>query len=499
MPAIISGIVFVDVNRNASFAAGAPGIANVFLTLKDPNNNCTQIQTLSNGSYFFTGLTIPGAYRVYETVITANACPPTVFTQPAPYNLSTTQRVLDVTVTQADIDNSITLANQNFGHLYYEPMDCPTVGLQVALNPAHFYTINVVSGLTTDLGIITPRSPYNAFGYNVINNILYGNSFSSGRFITLNFGLIANTLAFVRGANDRGYNVGDVDLDGHMYLYNTSATSYYVVDVNPNSGTYLKTVLPSNNFEEDPTASPLPITPIGISDWAFNPVDGQLYCVTGAPQVIRINPITMAQTPLITSGFLAGGGGACFFDASGNFYSIDNTTGIVARIVLTNTTATGTAFSRAAIFPITDGARCPLAAIDLLSITKAVDKSVAKVLDNLTYTIVVKNLSNIAATNIMVTDAIPSGTTFVPGSTKVNGVDVPTNPANGITIGPLLIGGVATINFMVRIGATLPSPNPIPNTARLTYSSGSPTDSNTVYTTVLDGYRGLTFIDDDTL
>ncbi|MEF9992482.1 MAG: SdrD B-like domain-containing protein, partial [Peptostreptococcaceae bacterium] len=110
---------------------------------------------------------------------------------------------------------------------------------------------------------------------------------------------------------------------------------------------------------------------------------------------------------------------------------------------------------------------------DLLSpgnFVKSVDNTLAKVGDTLTYTLVIKNTGNAPATNVLVTDPIPNGTTFVSGSITSTIAFTGTIPATGITLtGPIPAGGSVTITYKVTV-TSVPTPNPIPNTASVNYS-----------------------------
>lgn len=53
------------------------------------------------------------------------------------------------------------------------------------------------------------------------------------------------------------------------------------------------------------------------------------------------------------------------------------------------------------------------------------DREFASIGDTLTYTITLQNTGNIPATNVIITDSIPTGTTFIPGSVTINGIPQP--------------------------------------------------------------------------
>ncbi|MDR4458560.1 DUF11 domain-containing protein, partial [Bacillus tropicus] len=103
-------------------------------------------------------------------------------------------------------------------------------------------------------------------------------------------------------------------------------------------------------------------------------------------------------------------------------------------------------------------------------ISKNARTTFATIGDTISFASVITNLGATTANNIVLTDSIPTGTTFVPNSLKINGVTVPkTNPQNGINIGNLNANASVTLSFQVHI-TTLPYPNPIPNQSSLQYS-----------------------------
>ncbi|WP_439875573.1 DUF7507 domain-containing protein [Bacillus mycoides] len=101
--------------------------------------------------------------------------------------------------------------------------------------------------------------------------------------------------------------------------------------------------------------------------------------------------------------------------------------------------------------------------------TKSVNKLFADISDTLTYSISLANAGNIAATNVIYTDSIPNGTTFIPGSVTVNGViQAGANPANGISVGTIAANSTTTISFQVFV-PSIPQTNPILNSGTTTY------------------------------
>ncbi|MCG8399031.1 hypothetical protein LWS67_21280, partial [Bacillus atrophaeus] len=318
MPASISGTVFDDLNGNGTLDPGEPGIPNAFVVLRNPNGFCTTTQTNASGNYTFSNLTVPGSYTIYETVEDPGAtCPPVTFTQPTGFNTSTTPRTLTVNITQTQINNNVAFINRNFGHQSIETWPCSSNGLQVAGTPsATMFEINLVTGASNSLGTVTPPGLYNAIGFSALDNTIWGYRIGDvNAIVRINPDLTADTFTVPNLPGN--FLVGDVDLNGHLYLYNPNdPLIFYVVDVDPNSPTYLQLVDPVNGFILDtaPFGTNLS-SPANVFDWAFNPVDNQLYGIDGTTgQVIRINPLTGVVTNLTTTGIPTGSFyGAVFF------------------------------------------------------------------------------------------------------------------------------------------------------------------------------------------
>ena len=135
-----------------------------------------------------------------------------------------------------------------------------------------------------------------------------------------------------------GRYVGGINADGVYYLKG-GGTTYYKIDVDPNSVTYTQHVGTENLSQN-----------INIHDWAFNAVDNKLYTVEkDSNRLFRIDPATNNVQSLGVVPILSGLNytyGAVYFDASGRFYVSANQTGTIYVIQsvqdLTGTNATVT-------------------------------------------------------------------------------------------------------------------------------------------------------------
>ena len=103
--------------------------------------------------------------------------------------------------------------------------------------------------------------------------------------------------------------------------------------------------------------------------------------------------------------------------------------------------------------------------IAVIDPTKQVSPASAVPNQTLTYTVTIPNTGTATATNVTLTDAIPMGTTYVAGTTTLNGVVVPDNAgmmpfvsgrlvnSPGAPSGQVAAGQAATVQFQVRVSA----------------------------------------------
>ncbi|MEG0910880.1 MAG: hypothetical protein RSF70_04795 [Ruthenibacterium sp.] len=101
---------------------------------------------------------------------------------------------------------------------------------------------------------------------------------------------------------------------------------------------------------------------------------------------------------------------------------------------------------------------------------KSVTPAYAQFGDILTYTLTLHNSGNAPANQVIVTDPIPAGTTYVAGSTTAS-VPFTGDASTAVTLtAPIPAGGTATITFKVKLANSAPAVNPIPNTAAVQYA-----------------------------
>nr|WP_141504994.1 DUF11 domain-containing protein [Paenibacillus luteus] len=105
-------------------------------------------------------------------------------------------------------------------------------------------------------------------------------------------------------------------------------------------------------------------------------------------------------------------------------------------------------------------------------VSKSANSTAAAIGDIITFTINVANNSIVPVTNVNFSDSIPSGTSFVSGSTTINGVTSAANPNTGFSLGTINPLTTVTVAFQVLV-TSLPTPAIIANRAGVSYTSGA--------------------------
>lgn len=366
MPATITGIVFNDLNHNGVFNAGEPGIPNVYVVLyNQTGGTCISMQTDANGNYSFS-ITTAGTYSVYETVVSSAACPPTAFTQPAGFTMSNGPRKITLAVTGAQISGNVTIAGQNFSHdTTTNSLSCSSTLIQFSGRPSVWYNINVVTGQATVQGTVSPALDINAIGYNPLDNYIYGYDQLNNHIVRVGTnGDVIILAPLPPGLPADGYNVGTFDLNGFLYISINDAARFYVIDLRPDSATFMKLVNPANGYVEQTSNFGVALsTTLNVSDWVFRPSDSNLYGINPTGIVERINPTTGNISNLTTVPHNVGPFGGIAIDSTGTIYALSNNNGAIYRYAITGNTATAVPFSSSLITSFNDATMCPGATI----------------------------------------------------------------------------------------------------------------------------------------
>ena len=153
-------------------------------------------------------------------------------------------------------------------------------------------------------------------------------------------------------------------------------------------------------------------------------------------------------------------------------------------------------------FPQYAGLQIDVAA-PIITPTKTVSSATANIGDILTYTITFANTGNVNADHIVITDPVPTGTSYVSGSITAN-VAITGDPTTTIQLTNSLVPGspAVTISYKISIDSA-PTPNPILNIATVHYDYipeiGFPPvdvmiDTDPASTFVFGPLRGIRFL-----
>lgn len=218
-----------------------------------------------------------------------------------------------------------------------------TAATALACTDGYYYVENIngttslyrynLGGTTLRTLITSVTGDYNAMGYSVIDNFLWGYDRTTNQVFKL--GADGSELFTIPNmptpTTSTSRSVGTVDLNGYLYLYEPNATEYITIDINPGRSTYLQIVDPTNSYIAK-TGAPWGTTTTdrNISDWAYNPTTGMIHAIingagSNALLLSQLNPVTgistLSTTPISGTNFTTGTNtvfDSQFFDASGN-------------------------------------------------------------------------------------------------------------------------------------------------------------------------------------
>ncbi|MCB4807979.1 T9SS type A sorting domain-containing protein [Tamlana sp. 62-3] len=232
------------------------------------------------------------------------------------------------------------------------------------------YAIDLASGNSYAVATDVTPGNINAAAYNPADGYIWGSLSTPEKSIVRIGKNFQTTTFYIDELPTKNRYVGDISATGIYYL-KPGGTTYYAVDVNPESANYGK-YLSSHNLDIN----------INVHDWAFNAVDGFLYTVEKTTNILyRINAQTGLVQNLGVVPILSGLNytyGAVYFDASGRFYVSANQTGTIyviqsvqdlngINVIESNLFAFGPSSAS------NDGARCPTAPVPQEDCTNGID------------------------------------------------------------------------------------------------------------------------------
>ncbi|MGL5327847.1 MAG: hypothetical protein ACRDD7_01175 [Peptostreptococcaceae bacterium] len=460
----ISGVLAYDPNNSYTFPNAAPAqrIVGVPIVLQDTSTN-RSLTVLTDATGAFSFINVPaGSYILVESWgATGGITSPGDFTNAV---VNTPPTPLDPPITQAPnppatatrlqsltrntIPLTVTTANltgQNFvdGPITEQPLvlqDASMIGPNLITVAQSGEWGTLPAGTTNGLipaiepypGVVpsevyTPNPAGVAGGSAVYNvtNIAYG-----GRYTNLWYS-IANHTTF-----DETSRFMVINLAGSGPLINERFFESTITGVKPN--TYyigIAWIL----YQQNLVIGVAPQVSVRVSNTA-----GNVIFQSPTPQLSFVSPPKWIEI--------------------GGVFNTGNNTDIVVsyQSIATGTLSNDLMADDFAVFELTIN--------NFITSQKTVDKSIAKLGDTLSYTIVLNNTGTSTAQTVHFTDTIPVGTVFNNGSVSINGVNQPTlNPGTGFNIANISPGTTTTITFTV-IATTIPSNGVVVNDSTTMYS-----------------------------
>ena len=176
----------------------------------------------------------------------------------------------------------------------------------------------------------------NGFGYNLKDGYFWGSHQGQGAYL-VRVGKDENNIYSqekvgpIEGLpTNKSTYIGDIDNNGYLYLYykNTPKSgmhTMFIVNLDKNS----------TDYEYAKVIDSFTLDNIAIADMAFNPIDSQLYAIESDNDFYKIDIIKKEVRVLkedvidLTTGTY----GTSFFDSSGFFYAIKNSSRDVIRVM----------------------------------------------------------------------------------------------------------------------------------------------------------------------
>ncbi|WP_017220880.1 LruC domain-containing protein [Moritella dasanensis] len=239
--------------------------------------------------------------------------------------------------------------------LYAAPFDlCPTEAFlsQYNNNATHYKSVDLSTGSVKTIQIDDNLGTdvVNAIAFNETDRYIYGFNKQALALVKFDRNFKATVLPFTNPPTNNFY-VGDI-YNNKYYFYRKNTGLFYTSLDSSDAG-YL-TINKIGGANQS----------MGIADFAFHPIDGNIYAVESSTgDLYRINPTNGTASVVANTGFTAPGSafGAAYFDILGNLYFVRNNDGNIYRTDITdpnNISGATVYFAQASPTNSNDGARC---------------------------------------------------------------------------------------------------------------------------------------------
>ncbi|WP_043993899.1 LruC domain-containing protein [Moritella sp. PE36] len=244
--------------------------------------------------------------------------------------------------------------------LYAAPFDlCPTEAFlsQYTNNATHYKSVDLSTGAVSTIQIDDNlgSDSVNAIAFNETDRYIYGFNKQLLSLVRFDRDFKATVLPFKNPPTNNFY-VADIS-NNNYYFYRWNVGLFYT-SLDASDPDYL-TIIQVTGANQS----------MGIADFAFHPIDGNLYAVESLTgDLYQINPTDGSAIVVANTGFTASGSafGAAYFDILGNLYFVRNNDGNVYRTDITdpnNISGATVYFAQAAPTNSNDGARCASAPV----------------------------------------------------------------------------------------------------------------------------------------
>ncbi len=271
---------------------------------------------------------------------------------------------------KTEIDDATGVASdgevEDYPFEIYYAGDCPTEAFLVQDDVANWYDLDLATATYT-LANDNHSGKINGVGYNMLDGLIYGyentnkNGYIAITSVNANTSPSTYTTYFVGPIpglpTGTGFYVGDVG-NGDLYLRSGGADVMYIIDVDPDSPTYLGNVR-SRSISGDGGAT--------YTDMVYLPSDNMIYALDNKTgDLHQINPTTGVTTNIYAGSVPKATYGAQYLDVNGFMYASDNASGDIYRVSLTgNPDYEGVLWAIGPASSQNDGSRCPMAPVPI--------------------------------------------------------------------------------------------------------------------------------------
>jgi uncharacterized repeat protein (TIGR01451 family) len=391
----------------------------------------------------------------------------------------------------------------------FDPSD-PSVYIAQGIGGTQLSSADQNDGQVTFTSIgAQSKSRYNAIGYRLADNFVYGftnglpvngTGIPQGHLIKLDNGGVAEDLGAVAGipspntiamtSGSFGGNFGTIHTADTLYVLdgNTAQSALYAVDIVTRTAELVSLSQPVNVID---------------FTWAQGYLWGITTTTPAPKRLVRINPAN-GQVSIYDASSLvpdddntggdAIGYGAAWTYGNGNIAFSNNTTGNITQIKVVNPTAATPTFTKISWVSgppslNNDGTTSPARPADL-RLVKDVVPEVPQPGGAITYTLTITNLGPGPSSGYVVNDEIPASIGSPATTTDGCTIDAHTLICIG---GDLAVGASATITITGT--APTPFPSPVTNTAIVTGNELDPNPANnTDSATITPPAAGITIV-----